>query len=929
MPRFTDRAPFWIYTKPTTSLTSGDLLPGGHGQVVVTSDADRYSGVTGLDLWSWVDSEIDASRERRRRPEPLYIPKGFETQYRGLDDILDELRGYGWVTEVSHSYYHRGQYVTSIYHLVQPTAAAFRPAVGQFSMFMESGVPGTALIPAPEGGAPEVVETCPNCDKELDACVCEVCTDCGARVDELCDNCGKCMENPLGSGSPCCECAVCPYGHRGNGHRVGSGLCDNCGNCQGDDEGAESHCECSYCEQCYSNVDSTCEECNGCDSCCSCSTCDARGSSRVRGHQYRVNTAQNPEDWCSSCDSCIACCENNGNCFVCEDCGERQSYDNRCGLEEHEDSYHCTSCCPGAEEEEEEDEEYEGSGETPSDLPKWGPELAALAEKAVMRSTCDLHDGKRCEGGVPFRSERSHRLRFINATSFKRNPSHRHMGCEIETDHGGRPNGFVQKIIQKWDMAIHNDPSVRGREIITLPTNGDAFVEQIEELCSAFVTDGVVVTKFGDKGTGYHLHVDARDLSWSDLKRMFTLWAHVEEAALNALRPERFQGLQTYGKPRREEAEEGKYLDPRRRTGGEEGSEEHEAEAKKAVVGALARRGSAPTPDLTPEGRLRPLEFEVERRTLASGGSGDWAETHYLSERYFALNGMSLFRYGTIEIRAFEGTSNAEDIVCWGMLWASFTDMTKGMSRKKMLQLIQQNPRSVLLDAAPNARTKLWLKRRWKLYAEGGAEAVKGRKGLRPVKKGKAVAEDVSAPATAMSVALGDSIDEMSVLTSLPAGAVVEDRYHRRSQQYLDDDTGQLLWAGDTGDSLTASDLLYNGGTQTLIALAGDVDFPARPVVGQRMTMRQLTELPIGTVVNDDGEKYVKVIDSSSVEGDIDERLDRVEWRHLHRQEVRISGRMVGRYAALVSLPREAPAPVPAAPVQPSLRGELRRPWRR
>jgi hypothetical protein len=1006
MPRFTDRAPLWVYVRQNATRYAEQGLPQ-EGTLVISPSAARVGvesggsqgGSPGINIWEWIDAALDAS-QRREPYQPLYIPPGFEVYYPGIDALVRELQDYGWVTGNTVLVGNRVVPVSTI----RPTAAAFRPAVGQFSMFAESGVPGTALVPAPEGAAPVIEETCSNCGEELDACLCAVCPNCNFRVDELCDNCGNCVDGV----SPCCECVMC--GARYDGHRVGAGtLCENCTYCVGEDDGAADHCSCSYCEQCNSRVDAICEECNGCDSCCSCNTCTYGERRRVSDHKHHVNTDQNPEEWCTSCDRCTACCEYVGDCFTCDDCNERQGHDNRCSLEEHEDNYHCTRCCPGVDEEEEEEEEAFSVGEeigygllpqlpvgsvilangvpyvkvvegaafnthsktwrrtnfpnddlvsphdllttaesfgdatvvtitslpgvsasfstggppaTPSGLPKWGPELAALAERAVMRSTCDLHDGKRCAGGVPFRSERSHVLRFINSTTFKRNPSHRHLGCEIESDHGGQPNGFVQKIIQKWDMAVHNDPSVRGREIITLPTNGDTFIEQIEELCSAFVTDGVVVTKFGGDGTGYHLHVDARDLSWSDLKRMFTLWAHVEGAALDALRPERARGLVDFANRREDEGAEGAILDPRRRTGGEEGSEEHEAEAKKAVIAALNRpRGAkAKKADLTPEGRLR-AGIKAERRTLATSPSGDWQAARFPSERYYALNGMSLFRYGTIEIRAFEGTSNAEDIVCWGMLWAAFTDMTKGMSRKKMLQIIQQNPRSVLLDAAPNARTKLWLKRRWKLYAPEGVEGVKGRKGLRPVKKAATGEVSVTHPA------LGGEIDELSVLTSLPVGAIVEDRYYRRAQRYLDD-AGLPVWGGsDVGEDISSADLISLGAVQTLIAFEGNPDFLPLPVVGQRVTARQLTELPMGAVVRNGSENYVKVVDPATVDLDTDERIHQDEWRLIRSPNITFSAQEISTGSIVVSFPRAAPTPAPGAP--PSLRGELRRPWRR
>jgi hypothetical protein len=418
----------------------------------------------------------------------------------------------------------------------------------------------------------------------------------------------------------------------------------------------------------------------------------------------------------------------------------------------------------------------------------------------------------------------------IVADSFKINKSRRFLTCEIETDHGGRGYGdpVVALVADKWDMKIEHDGSVRGKEIITTPANGDAFVRQAEELCSALVQDQVVATHSGNYDTGFHLHVDARDLSWVDLKRMFTLWNHVERAALDTLRPERQATLiGGWAEPRShmEEAGEGAPLDPRKRTGGEGASQEDlEKEARKRVIAALGRERGEEAPatwieDETPRLRTPGKARRAEKVTLFSAGSGEWATDRRPGERYFALNGMSLFRLGTVEIRAFESTSNAEDLVCWGMLWAAFTDMSKGMSRKKMLQLIQKNPRSVLLDAAPNTRTKLWLKRRWKLYAVAESEGARVRKGLRHVKQ-------VAAPSAHGGLTLAE-------LDALPIGAMVHNSYARAYNWVK---VGMpSSWFNRFGDpdafSTESSDVQES---------AADVG----------LTAEQLINLPIGTTVS-------------------------------------------------------------------------------
>jgi hypothetical protein len=635
---------------------------------------------------------------------------------------------------------------------------------------------------------------CDTCDKPIDApfdaCSCAACPSCFDRVDatKICEVCNQC--------DGCCACSTCEEGE----HKVeAANLCDNCSKCDSDVEG---HCDCPVCSGCSEkkDKDTICSECDQCESCCDCRAC--QGVPRGYGNTPRRHKDMVPEgdDYCDRCDRCFACCEHvgncytcsgcderrstddgvcsrcdqcqnccnsDGNCFYCGDCGEVQSIDEQCSQCAENGDYNCDDHCPGHEPDFEPLLEREEPGSVIPGLPKWTAKLAAEAEKSVSRPEgCDLHD-EICDGGVSFRERnRSRDMTAIVADTFKINKSHRFLTCEIETDHDyGEGENTVNQVARKWDMKIEHDGSIRGLEIITTPANGDAFVRQSEELCAALVTDGIVATRFGRSDTGFHLHVDARDLSWADLKRMFTLWSHVERAALDALRPERQATLSRWSKPRADtgEAAEGGFLDPRRTGGGE-------AAAKKRLIGALGEETPiwgagdwAENDYVRTPGQAR----RGEKVTLTSGGAGEWATDRRPSERYYALNGMSLFRLGTVEIRAMESTSNAEDLVCWGMLWAAFTDATKGMSREKMLKLIRQNPRTVLLDMAPSARVKTWLKRRWKLYAPAESEGARARRGLRHVKPGE------KGPAPAPTTEPEVPVLTPSEIDDLPIGAMV------------------------------------------------------------------------------------------------------------------------------------------------------------
>lgn len=81
----------------------------------------------------------------------------------------------------------------------------------------------------------------------------------------------------------------------------------------------------------------------------------------------------------------------------------------------------------------------------------------------------------------------------------------------------------IKKWIDKWGGTIHTDISC-GEEIITPPVGGDHAFDCIKELGEAMLKSKVKV----DNRCSVHVHVDAKDLSIDDIKKLAIVYSKVE-----------------------------------------------------------------------------------------------------------------------------------------------------------------------------------------------------------------------------------------------------------------------------------------------------------------------------------------------------------------------------------------------------------------
>lgn len=348
-----------------------------------------------------------------------------------------------------------------------------------------------------------------------------------------------------------------------------------------------------------------------CD-CCECDECDSTVS---------------PRNYCNDCDRCKNCCE----CSFCDHCGDN-SGDSHCS-----ECDCCEGCCDCT------------SKEHP----------VTIRSRSIV---FHLSDGTREPGRVA-----KNYLDIRPPKGTGRNPSRRFISCELEilnTESSWASR--VEDVCRKRSHSVVEDGSISdesGFEINTSPAQGDVFITHIEELCDALDHHGATV----DISCGYHVHVDARDFGYWDIRRLCKLYAKIEDGLFQCVSRSRRTSdyCQSCGE---------RYLEMTR--------------------GRNAKEMFAKT------------VYSADAKCLRSrkGHKHD-------SARYAALNLHSWLYRGTIECRMHQGTTNAKKVWLWGTLWAGILDYVSSHSEVEVDRL--EGPSfDILLRIAPTDEVRRHLQER-------------------------------------------------------------------------------------------------------------------------------------------------------------------------------------------------------------------------
>lgn len=252
-------------------------------------------------------------------------------------------------------------------------------------------------------------------------------------------------------------------------------------------------------------------------------------------------------------------------------------------------------------------------------------------------------------------------------------PSERYIAVELEIA-GTQGDVGVSEAIKKWNGSVVSDGSIQAQgggnafEINTAPASGDKFIEQLKEITDALRASKAVV----NDSCGYHVHVDARDFSFYDIRKLIMLYAKIEPALFQIVTATRIKS---------------RYCHPC---------------ADKFMKDLANHR-------LPGDAKKKILQNTYGHKKVSLR---ELRGQKYNDARYSAMNIHSWAFRGTIECRMHHGTSNFAKITNWAILWASILDTAKELNEKEILSITGE-PIKVLLEVAPTQAVRDWIVERF------------------------------------------------------------------------------------------------------------------------------------------------------------------------------------------------------------------------
>lgn len=271
------------------------------------------------------------------------------------------------------------------------------------------------------------------------------------------------------------------------------------------------------------------------------------------------------------------------------------------------------------------------------------------------------------------------------------NPVTRLIGVEIEVDQLRtipKPQVYeLYKTVKKWKGGIVRDGSVaNGYEINTAPAGGDLFVSQLTEI-SDIIRAG---PSRASRACGYHVHVDARDFGWWDIRKLVVLYTRIEGGLFQLLPPHR--RTSTYCRPCA-------HMYTGLLENGLLGPELSKSEKKEVLRG--------------PKAALLDALYGQD------GGMeipGFVRSKHGTDNRYNALNLHSWMHRGTIEFRHHHGVTEKTKLINWAILCAAILD-TANREREEVLNTWPVGVPG-LVQIAPTLALKDWVVDRAKRFGD-------------------------------------------------------------------------------------------------------------------------------------------------------------------------------------------------------------------
>jgi hypothetical protein len=414
----------------------------------------------------------------------------------------------------------------------------------------------------------------------------------------------------------------------------------------------------------------TCRNCDLCSQCCLCWTC-------TRCVRIRDGHRDTP---CDQCERCTICC----TCVICIGCNARYAPPD--DDEELDDYPVCPDCdycreacgcqCVEIRQRNEENNRLARMSARDRARERAKKDMAGYRERVMAPLKFHRNEDGTEDRYILYNSDG---LKFFRArpSQFRRNLSHRYLSAELEVANlnmrgdarGGHPINnkvYQDAIAGEWGAKVVEDmsmPTPVGHEINTAPASGDLFCNQVEYICGELLKRDATCINLTDaskwiRPCGLHVHVDARNYSYEDLRRLLFIYEKIE--------PEIFQILPGY----------------RRKS--------HFSAPIGSVYGNALRNPKA----FLINGKEKVKGSDLARHAIIQTTYGQREANRHnkrscpQSTRYGALNLHAFFYRGTLEFRMMYGTVIPDEIIPWAMLCAFIVDAGYRMKEGELAEFL-------------------------------------------------------------------------------------------------------------------------------------------------------------------------------------------------------------------------------------------------
>lgn len=227
---------------------------------------------------------------------------------------------------------------------------------------------------------------------------------------------------------------------------------------------------------------------------------------------------------------------------------------------------------------------------------------------------------------------------------FKENTSRRFICPEFEVAKGNKDG--AQAVLNYYLGKVVHDGSLpsTGFELNVMPTQGDMFCKMVETVCTELEKGGATITD----QCGLHVHVDARDFDYMDIRKLVLLYELCEPAIFACLPQHRHNNhyCQPCGFRYAKHLRAGETLGP----------SEVAADGKNKY------------------NLKKPVHEMVYGKSGSVTRSGKYGSGEARTVRYMALNLYSYYYRGSVEFRHAPGSINAENITNWALICAGLLD---------------------------------------------------------------------------------------------------------------------------------------------------------------------------------------------------------------------------------------------------------------